>query len=224
MQNVIYLNDLPAYKNAPRFATKFVDALWDFNQEEVTIEIDNHKFYGKKGISSNIQYSRDYCQLLGEELSYTFLLPNQQLEISLQFYVNNSNYYRLFAFTRCNGEVGLVFSINLSRNRLGDGRYALKNKIKFSERIEGDPEIAKEIRKRKQEVLCDLLADLKYNVSDENDIYLGVFDTLNSLDGEFIDTDVNRFVHDMLTITLLKGHYMGNKGYRLDFLPLLNKH
>lgn len=222
MQEIIYLEDLPAYKEAPQFATKFADALWEFNQEEVVIEIDNHRFRGKKGISSNLQYSRYDNQLLAEDLSYTFSLPNQQLEISLQFYRNKSKHYRLFAFTRCNGEVGLAFSINLSINRVVDGKYALKNKIKFSDRIDSDPDIAKAIRKRKQEVLCDLLADLNFNISNENDVCLGVFDTTNTLDGEFINTNVNQFVHDMLTITLLKGHYMGNKGYRLDFLPLLN--
>lgn len=222
MQDIVYLEDLPAYKEAPRFARKFADALLSFDQEEITIEIENHKFHGKKGLSSNIQYARYDNQLLGEELSYTFLLRNQKIEISLQFYENSSNHYRLFTFTRCNDEVGQVFSVNLSTNRLKDGRYALKNKIKFSDRIESDPDIAKKIRSLKQQVLCDLLADYEFDISDKHDVFLGEFDALN-LKGEFINTNVNQFVYDMFIITLLKGHYMGNKGYHLDFLPVLNK-
>lgn len=222
MTDVIFVEDLPAFKEGPRYARKFAQSLLAYKKEEVTIWLDNEAYKGIKGISSNIQYLYEDFQLLGTELSYTFNILNQQIEISLQFYENTSNYWRLFSYTRCNNQVGMVFSVNLSKARIKDGLYELQNKIKFSDRMEGNPDLAKKIRKRKQEVLCNVLVDYGFEVSDMHDVYLGDFSVLN-LDGEFINTDLDQFVEDMLTISLLKGHYMGNKGYSLDFLPKLNE-
>lgn len=221
MDEVMHLEDLPAFKHAPSYARKFAEELLTFQQEEILIELDDHKFYGRKGLASNINYSRVDNQLLGEELSYTFTYLKQTIEVSLQFYENISDYYRLFVYTRSNGKSGMAFSENLTTNRTQDGIYVLKNKIKFSDRMNGNPEVSKIIRQRKQQVLCDLLSDYGFNVCDNHDIYLGEFDT-GRLKGEFAETNVEQFVYDMIIIALLKGHYMGNKGYHLEFLPELN--
>lgn len=222
MNDIIFVEDLPAFKDAPRYARKFAQNLLRYKQDEITIWLNDKPYKGKKGISSNFQYAYEDFQLLGTELSYTFNILNQQIEVSLQLYENTSNYWRLFSYIRCNSQVGLVFSVNLSTGRVQEGLYELQNKIKFSDRLEENPDLAKEIRKRKQEVLCNVLVDYGFDISDKNDVYLGEFFVLN-IDGEFINTDLNQFVEDMITISLLKGHYMGNKGYSLDFLPKLNQ-
>lgn len=221
MNKVIYVEDIDTYQQAPRYAKKLTQNLLNFNQDKITIQIAGKSFTGIKGIQSNIQYLYDEFQLIGSELSYTFTIQNQTIEISLQFYENTSNYWRLFSYVRCNNHSGMAFSINITKGKIKEGLYELKNKIKFSDRIEGDPDIAKAIRKRKQEVLCNVLVDHGFEVSNNSDVYLGSFSTLSS-PGEFIDTNLQQFIEDIITVSLLKGHYMGNKGYSFDFLPKLN--
>lgn len=60
--------------------------------------------------------------------------------------------------------------------------------------------------------------DYGYNITEDNELQLGYFDPLN-LKGTFVDTTRDQFVFDMMIASLIKGHYMGNKGYTLDFIP-----
>jgi hypothetical protein len=90
---------------------KFTNYLLQLKNRDVEVEIEGVKLVGKEGITSSIQYSRDPINILGDNLSYTFTHNHQKIELSLQFYENDRNHYRLFGFTKCNGVVGLVFSI-----------------------------------------------------------------------------------------------------------------
>ena len=46
MDEVMYLEDLPAFKHAPSYARKFSEELLTFQQEEIVVDLDGHKFYG----------------------------------------------------------------------------------------------------------------------------------------------------------------------------------
>ena len=207
----------------PMDCLKFANYLLQSKNRDIEIEIEGVKLVGKAGITSSIMYSKDFLNILGDNLSYTFTHNHQKIELSLQFYKNTRNHHRLFGFTKCSGGVGLVFSINMSLQKQADGTYALANKLMFSDRIEGDAEIAKMIRKRKQEATLDYLANQGFKITDKNEVKFGTFDPhAPDSDQAFIGTSAEQFIKDYIFVTLVKGHYMGNKGYSLDFLPALN--
>ncbi len=83
-----------------------------------------------------------------------------------------------------------------------------------------DPEVAKLVRLRKQENINHYLRTNGYDIDDKsNELYLGIYDVKNN---SFIDTTSVKLIHDLLTISILKGHYMGNKGYQLDAIPTID--
>lgn len=206
----------------PKDFMKFANYLLQLKNRNVEVEFEGVKLIGKMGITSSIWYSRDLQNILGDNLSYTFTYNHQKIEVSLQFYKNTRNHYRLFGFTKCNGGVGLVFSINMSLKKQAGGKYVLANKLMFSDRIEGDAEVAKMIRKRKQEAALDYLANQGFKITDKNEVEFGTFDPhAPDIYQAFIGTSVEQFVKDYIFVILVKGHYMGNKGYSLDFLPTL---
>lgn len=138
-------------------------------------------------------------QVFRDRLSYTFNYNHQKIELSVQLYENDSNYYRMFAYTKCNGVVGMAFSINLTRNRMSDGIYKLGNQLKFSERIPVDEEMANFIRKRKQEVYADFLESIGLNVTEKNEVIFGEFDpNAASKKTAFIGTSAKQLLYDCL--------------------------
>lgn len=220
---MLFTNNDEYVSQMPIDFTKFSNYLLQMKNKDVEVGIEGVTLVGKAGITSSIQYSRDLINILGDNLSYTFTLNQQKIELSLQFYENTRNHYRLFGFTKCNGGVGLVFSINMSLQKQADGTYSLANKLMFSDRIEGDAEIAKMIRKRKQEAALDYLEKKDFKITDKNEVEFGIFDPhAPDIDQAFIGTSAEKFIKDYIFVTLVKGHYMGNKGYRLGFLPTLN--
>lgn len=209
-----------ALNNMPDAIFEFADYLLRNKSKKLEIVIDGKKIVGEPVVSSNIHYMYEDFQVFQDRLSYTFHYNHQKIELSVQLYENDSNYYRMFAYTKCNGIVGMAFSINLTRNRMSDGSYKLGNQLKFSERIPVDEEMASFIRKRKQEVLVDFLDNLGLNVTAKNEVIFGKFDP-NAANRKtaFIGTSDKQLLHDFVMVALIKGHYMGNKGYALDFLP-----
>lgn len=207
----------------PKDCITFTNYLLDFKNKDMEIEIQGVKFVAKAGITSSIHYSRKKFNRLGESLSYTVIHNGQKIELSLQFFENTRHHNRLFCFTKCNGVQGLVFSINMSLQKQVDGTYALANKLMFSDRIDGDPEVAKMIRKRKQEAAIDYLANQGFKITDKNEVDLGTFNPhAQNIDQAFIGTSAEQFLKDYIFVNLVKGHFMGNKGYTLDFLPTLD--
>ena len=40
---------------------------------------------------------------------------------------------------------------------------------------------------------------------------------------EFVNTSSEQFLNDFIVVSILKGHFQGNKGYQLEILPTYNK-
>ncbi|RTR31133.1 HNH endonuclease [Robertmurraya yapensis] len=94
-------------------------------------------------------------------------------------------------------------------------------KIKFSERLEGHSDATKAFRRMKQQIFSGMLQKLGFEITETNDLFLGVYDTKTKT---FLNTTPEKFISDflmisLLMISLLKGHFMGNKGYQLEILP-----
>jgi len=184
------------------------------------VSFGNFLLKGEKGVSSRIQYNEDDIDLLSGEHQYTFEILTGKVELSIQLYLNVSDHFRLFCYTRFGKNVGMTFSVNLTTEKESDNVIFLTQKIKFSEGYDGDAKLAKAHRQRKQFVMCEILRNLQMDVSENNDVILGVFDPQM---GVLVDTTPEKFLNDFITVALLKGHFQGNKGYFLEILPKFDK-
>jgi len=189
---------------------------------------DNILYFGKfgleliDGVKDKINYNEDDGDLLLYKREFTAKLSSGVIQISLQLYENDHSHYRLFAFTRIKNYHGMTFSINLTTKNISDNIIILSQKIKFSERFDNNKQLVQDKRDRKQKQIemSELLRKLSYNVTGNNDLIFGTFDTKNKC---FVGTTPDKFLNDFIVIALLKGHFQGNKGFKLDFLDKFNK-
>jgi hypothetical protein len=184
------------------------------------ITIGKFSLKSKKGVKDKIQYNQGDLDLLQNKHEYTFPILNGDLQVSLQLYENISNYYRLFCFTRINGKKGMTFSVNLTTEKESANVIYLTQKIKFAEQYQGSSQLAQAHRRQKQIVFCDLLRKLNFDITENSDLILGIFDPTKK---QLVNTSVDKFLNDFIVVSILKGHFQGNKGYQLEILPTYNK-
>jgi hypothetical protein len=184
------------------------------------ITIGKFVLAGQPGVKDRIQYNRAGLDLMDNVHEYTFPILQGDLQVSLQLYENNLNHYRLFCFTRINSNQGMTFSLNLTTEKESDNVIYLTQKIKFAEQYEGSERLAQAHRRQKQIVFLDLLRKLGFEVTDNSDIILGIYDPQKE---EFVNTSIDKFLNDFIVVSILKGHFQGNKGYQLEILPSFNK-
>lgn len=184
------------------------------------LKIGKFELKGCEGVKNSIQYNQTDLDFLGNRHEYTFPIFTGDIQVSLQLYENVSNHYRLFCYTHFEGKSGMTFSMNLTTEKESENIIYLTQKIKFAERYEGSQELAKAHRRQKQIVFCDLLNKLGMDVTDSNDLILGIYDPTK---GEFVNTSSEQFLNDFIIVSLLKGHFQGNKGYQLEILPSYNR-
>jgi len=175
---------------------------------------------GHRGVLDKIQYNRDDVDLLKNKHEYIFPILEGDLQVSLQLYENVSGFYRLFCFTNFRGKSGMTFSVNLTTEKESENIIYLTQKIKFSERYQGSNNLAQAHRRQKQIVFCDLLRKLGFDITDNNDLILGIFDPIRK---RLVNTSIDKFLNDFIFVSILKGHFQGNKGYQLEILPTYNK-
>lgn len=199
-----------------RDAETFARILGAVELHELQLSLGHFLLKGSRGVTDRIQYNEAGLDLLDNRHEYTFPIRDGDLQVSLQLYLNVSDHYRLFCYTRMGQVHGMTFSINLTTERESDRIIYLIQKLKFAERYDGDEEIARAHRRQKQNVLAGLLRRLDVDVSENNDVLLGIFDPQAA---SFATTTPEQFLNDFLVVSLLKGHFQGNKGYQLEVLP-----
>lgn len=171
----------------------------------------------EKGVSARIQYNRDNIDMLENSHEYTFHLVQGELQVSLQLYENVSKHYRLFAFAKAgNSQGGMLFSMNLTTEKEGEHEIYLTQKIRFSEGRNEDKETDRLKRRQKQILLCEIYRKVGFDITENNDLILGIFDPI---DKKFVNTSAENFLNNFLVASILKGHFQGNKEYSLDILP-----
>lgn len=181
-----------------------------------SISFGNFYLNCTKGVNSKIQYNEDGIDLLDNHHEYTFDIFQGSLQVSLQLYLNTSNHFRLFAFTKMGNKQGMVFSVNLTTEKESDKIIYLTQKIKFSEQCMGDKKVAAVKRRQKQILLCEIYKKMGLEVTANNDLILGIFDPVAK---EFVNTTADAFLNNFIAVSIIKGHFQGNKGYSLDILP-----
>ena len=197
-------------------AETFAEIICKTKFKENILAFGHFLLKGKEGVISNLIYFKGADDLIRGRLNYTYKINDGDLELSLQLWLNVNNHYKFRAITRINNEIGYVFSVNLTTQKESESIIYLLNKIKFSEKYEGDIKIAKAYRRQKQIVFADILRKLNIDVTENNDIILGIFDPKTK---SFANTTAEKFLQDFLVVSILKGHFMGNKGYNLELLP-----
>ncbi|MCL2773745.1 MAG: HNH endonuclease [Oscillospiraceae bacterium] len=203
-------------KNTYEDAESFASVLKRIKLKNNLIKFDNFTLDFTYGVNYKIEYNEAGIDLLNNQHQYTFKIPQGDLQLSLQLYENVRYHYRLFAFTRIGSIQGMVFSVNLTTQKESNDIIFLTQKIKFTEQHPGDNEMAKITRKQKQILLCDIYRKMGLEVTENNDLILGIF---NPIDEKFVNTSAEDFLYNFITVSILKGHFQGNKGYSLDMLP-----
>lgn len=158
--------------------------------------------------------------MLDNHHEYTFAIQDGDLQVSLQLYENMCNHYRLFCYTKIDKKTGMTFSVNLTTEKESDNVIFLTQKIKFIEQYAGSSKLAKAHRQQKQIVFCDLLKKLGFSMTENANLILGIFDPIKK---QLLNTSIEKFLNDFIVVSILKGHFQGNKGYQLEILPTYNK-
>lgn len=210
---------MPKQNDYYRDASQFADLL---KKTELDNKISIGKFFlfGKKGVSDSLQYNRTGADMLGNQHEYTFPIQDGELQVSLQLYENTLNHYRLFCFTKFDNKQGLTFSVNLTTEKDSDNAIFLTQKIKFVEQYKGSSQLAEAHRRQKQIVFCDILKKVGFVVTENSDLVLGIFDPVKK---QLLNTSIDKFLNDFIVVSILKGHFQGNKGYQLEILPTYDK-
>jgi len=192
----------------PGYIERFRDALTDEKVTRLQLELCTPPVNGHHGIltTSRIRYNEDRINLLGRRQEFTFELPDRRLELSLQFYLNISHHWRLFCYTT----TGMLFSVNLTLLRQKSRVLTLSQILRINSRgiSPGD-------RRDRSDQLSAALSHVGLEVVQRR-LVLGTFDADA---GRFLDTTTRAFLRDFTLTSLLKGHFMGNKGYQLPGLP-----
>lgn len=70
----------------------------------------------------------------------------------------------------------MTFSVNLTTEKESANVIYLTQKIKFTEQYKGSAQLAQAHRRKKQIVFCYLLRKLNFDITDSDDLILGIFD------------------------------------------------
>ena len=146
---------------------------------------------GKNGINGKLWWNYEDWELIKRKHDYTFEILDGELEISLQLSLNVNEHYKFRAVTRINKTEGVVFSVNLTTQKESKNIIYLTNKIKFSETYKGNDKLAKTYRREKQNLFANILKKLNFEVTDNNDIILGIFDPNKKT---FINTTKEKYI------------------------------
>jgi hypothetical protein len=184
---------------------RFAEVLLDAPITHLELDLCRPPVLGDRGIktTSVIQYSKEPWNLLDRELEFTFhLRPGSMLEVSLQLYLNVTDHWRLF----CYAKSGMLLSVNLTLLRQRGSILSLSQTIKLVSRADKP-----RVRQARTVQLLRALTQLGLEV-DDGRLILGTFDARA---GKFLDTTARAFVRDFVLAAVIKGHFMGNKGYTL---------
>lgn len=189
----------------PAYARAFADALLAEPARRITIPGFDPPLLCTPEIRDTlrIKYRDDPCQLVQRAHEYT-IAASEPIEVSLQLYVTTQDYWRLFAYCRA----GMLFSVNLTLPRERGSKI-----IQLRQRLTVISEhMASGERSQAMEDLAEHLRTQGLTVSEKRVVELGSFDFARQA---FVGTTARRFIRQFLTTAVIKGHFMGNKRYRL---------
>lgn len=203
-----------SFKNAKLFSEILLDTTLSEN-----LNIGMFKLGYENGVSTNTILTKNsglHDNLLKKKHDYTFPIMDGELEISLELCESRNYQYRLFCNSSSNGIKGMLFMLNLDTQKDAKGIIFLTQKIKFVDRYKVNSKLASEYRRNKQLIFTNYLRKLGLEITDNNDLIFGIFDTKTK---RLLNTAPEKFINDFIAISIIKGHFMANKGYELEILP-----
>ncbi len=172
-----------------------------------------------------IQYNHESLNLLGQSQEYVLTLPDTELLLSLQLYFNVNEHYRLFIYC----DRGMLFSINLtilfrepangSPIRDTDIFASLQQRLKlFNRKPDGvSKDTFDRYKSDRVEELEGAVRALGVDVNNREanlGVYYPALAKFERPSGQTLKT--GDFVTQLLAMSVIKGHFMDNKGYRLE--------
>jgi len=109
----------------------------------------------------------------------------------------------------------MLSSLNLTLLRKNGAQFTVHQILRLTAR-----KMTQDERKSGADSLCAFLQSIGMEVDENRRLTLGIFDANT---GQFVDTSVKHFLRSFLTAALIKGHFMGNKGYKIPGLPSYSK-
>ncbi len=200
----------------PREITALARTLRDTVLPRTGVRIGEITVKPKRATIAPLQYNTERFELLKGSHDYTLGIGGDQVDLSVQLYLNTSDHYRLFAYSRCGSARGMMFSLNFTTEKDLKGIIGLEQRIQFTEGRGMEKEKARQIRQAKKRIMADVLLRCGFEVTDNDEVSLG---TYSAKQKAFLDTTPETFVSQFLAVALLKGHLIGNKGYQFACLP-----
>lgn len=158
--------------------------------------------------------------LLDFNHQYLVNIRNKDFIFHVQLYENTTSagnkQFRLASYVENGPGNGMIFTINLSRNKSEANQLSLTSKLTFTQQPKGHKDLAKAHRRLKQYLFAEVLSNLSIDVTDENDVIFGIYDLKS---GNLLNTTFDRLLNDFLVVSILKGHFMANKGYEIELFP-----
>jgi hypothetical protein len=158
--------------------------------------------------------------MFDRKLQFSTVINGQHLTFYIQLYENitgaGNKHFRLASYVESKKGHGMIFTINLSSNRDSEDQLFLTSKFRFTQQPKGHKELATAHNKLKQYLFAEILYNLDFDITDNNDIIFGIYDLGSK---KFLTTSPEKFISDFLVVTILKGHFMANKGYEIELFP-----
>jgi len=191
----------------PTAVAQFARLLLADRPDELSIDVVKPPLVARRGIltTSRMQYCDAPFNLLGRELEYRIIISGNCFELSLQLYLNINDHYRLFVYSRR----GMLTSVNLTTAEgVKDGlEIAQTMKITTQSMTHTGRAIAKQR-------LMRTLAKTGVEIDSQGRVTFGTFNAKRG----FVDTSTKAFLRRIISVALIKGHFMGNKGLNLKHL------
>lgn len=154
---------------------------------------------------------------------FQITINQKAIKFYIQLYKNitstGNKQFRLASYSSAGKITGMIFTINLSKQKDAKGQLFLLSKLTFAQQPKGHKELVNAHRNLKQQLFADLLNNLDFDLTDNNDVVFGIFDLNKKM---FLNTTSEKFLQDYLVVSILKGHFMANKGYEVELLPNFN--
>lgn len=158
--------------------------------------------------------------LLDFKQQYEVIINKQTVKFYLQLYENitsaNNKQFRFASYSQTEKVSGMIFTINMTKQKDALGQLFLLSKFTFKQQTKGHEELASAHRQLKRQLFEEILNRLDFDLTDNNDILFGIF---NLKTKKFLNTTAEKFLQDFLVVSILKGHFMANKGYEIELLP-----
>src|SRR5580658_1583679 len=95
--------------------------------------------------------------LLDHTQAYVIQVGGAEVQVWAQLYANAAGHYRLFAFSRCEGISGMLFSLNFTTELDAKGIIVLTQRLRFSEGRKTGDDRAGPMRAAKTRLIADIL-------------------------------------------------------------------